>query len=99
MQVASLNHVLPIDDRAAERMNPAIAGRPDLMAGRKTLTVYQGMTGMSENAFINIKNQSHSITADVVVPKDGAGEVPIGPGRSLRRLGAVREGRQACLYL
>ena len=52
MQVASLNHVLPIDDRAAERMNPAIAGRPDLMAGRKTLTVYQGMTGMSENTFI-----------------------------------------------
>jgi len=27
---------------------------------------------MSENAFINTKNQSHSITADVVVPKQGA---------------------------
>jgi arylsulfatase len=80
MQVASVNHVLPIDDRAAERMNPAIAGRPDLMAGRKSLTVYEGMTGMSENAFINIKNQSHSITADVVVPKDGADGVLLAQG-------------------
>ena len=80
MQVASLNHVLPIDDRSIERMNPAIAGRPDLMAGRKTLTVYQGMTGMSENTFINTKNQSHSITADVVVPKDGAEGVLLAQG-------------------
>ena len=80
MQVASGNHVLPIDDRAAERMNPAIAGRPDLMAGRKTLTVYQGMVGMSENTFINIKNQSHSITADVVVAKNGANGVLLAQG-------------------
>ena len=80
MQVASANHVLPIDDRAAERMNPAIAGRPDLMAGRKTLTVYQGMVGMSENTFINIKNQSHSITADVVVAKNGANGVLLAQG-------------------
>jgi arylsulfatase A-like enzyme len=80
MQVASENHVLPIDDRSIERMNPAIAGRPDLMAGRKSLTVYPGMTGMSENTFINTKNQSHSITADVVVPKDGAEGVLLAQG-------------------
>jgi arylsulfatase A-like enzyme len=80
MRVASENHVLPIDDRSIERMNPAIAGRPDLMAGRKTLTVYPGMTGMSENTFINTKNQSHSITADVVVPKDGAEGVLLAQG-------------------
>jgi hypothetical protein len=61
-------------------MNPAIAGRPDLMAGRKTLTVYQGMAGMSENAFINIKNQSHSITADGVVPKNGSNGVLLAQG-------------------
>jgi arylsulfatase len=35
------------------------------MGGRTTLTVFQGMTGMSENAFINTKNQSHTITAEV----------------------------------
>ena len=67
--------VLPLDDRTLERMNPATAGRPDLMAGRTSLTVYQGMTGMSENVFINVKNRSHTITADVEVPKGGANGV------------------------
>jgi hypothetical protein len=64
--------VLPLDDRTLERLNAALAGRPDLMAGRTFLTVYQGMTGMSENAFINVKNRSHTITADVEVPQGGA---------------------------
>jgi len=61
-------NVLPIDDRVFERVNPAIAGRPDLMGGRTSLTVYDGMTGMSENVFINIKNRSHTITAEVTIP-------------------------------
>ena len=71
MKEASINHVLPIDDRSTERLNPAIAGRPDLMGGRTSLTVYEGMVGMSENVFINVKNRSHTITADVVVPEKG----------------------------
>jgi arylsulfatase A-like enzyme len=67
--------VLPLDDRTLERLNPALVGRPDLMAGRTSLTVYQGMTGMSENVFINTKNRSHTITADVEVPQGGANGV------------------------
>ena len=59
------NHVLPIDDRRSERFNAAIAGRPDLMGDRTSLTVYPGMTGMTENAFINVKNRSYTITAPV----------------------------------
>jgi arylsulfatase A-like enzyme len=59
------NNVYPIDDRRSERFNPAIAGRPDLLGGRKTLTVYPGMTGMLENAFINVKGVHHTITAEV----------------------------------
>jgi arylsulfatase A-like enzyme len=70
MKEAVKNHVLPIDDRRAERFNPALAGRPDLMAGRTSLTVYPGMTGMLENAFINVKNRSYTITAPVEL-KDG----------------------------
>jgi len=62
------NHVFPIDDRRSERFNPAIAGRPDLLGGRKTLTVYPGMTGMLENAFINVKGVRHTITAEVELP-------------------------------
>ncbi len=64
--------VLPIDDRTLERLNAALVGRPDLMAGRTSLTVYQGMLGMSENVFINVKNRSHTITAEVDIPKSGA---------------------------
>ena len=59
------NHVLPIDDRRAERFNAAIAGRPDLMGSRTALTVYPGMVGITENAFINVKNRAYTITAPV----------------------------------
>src|SRR2546426_7423830 len=59
------NHVLPIDDRRSERFDASIAGRPDLMGNRTSLTVYPGMTGMAENAFINVKNRSYMITAPV----------------------------------
>ncbi len=69
------NYVLPLDDRFLERMNAAAVGRPDLMAGRTSLTVYEGMAGMSENVFINTKNRSHAITAEVEVPKGGAAGV------------------------
>jgi arylsulfatase A-like enzyme len=67
--------VLPLDDRMEERFIAALVGRPDLMAGRTSLTVHEGMTGMSENVFINLKNQSHTITADVEIPKNGANGV------------------------
>ncbi len=65
MKEAERNHVLPIDDRRSERFNADIAGRPDLMGGRRSLTVYPGMTGMMENVFINIKGVRHSVTAEV----------------------------------
>ena len=55
--------------------NAAMVGRPDLMAGRTSLTVYEGMIGMSENVFINVKNRSHTITAEVEIPKKGANGV------------------------
>ena len=59
------NHVLPIDDRRSERFMASIAGRPDLLGGRKSMTVYPGMTGLLENAFINVKGVHHTVTADV----------------------------------
>ena len=62
---ATRNHVFPIDDRRSERFNAEIAGRPDLLGNRTSLTVYEGMTGISENAFINTKNKSYSITAEI----------------------------------
>jgi arylsulfatase len=75
MAEAEKYNVLPIDDRSIERFDPKIAGRPDLMDGRTSLTVYEGMTGMMENAFINVKNNSLTITAEVEIPKSGANGV------------------------
>jgi arylsulfatase len=63
MQEAEKNHVLPLDDRSIERFDSLSAGRPDLMAGRTSLILYPGMIGMLENAFINLKNASFTLTA------------------------------------
>jgi len=73
-------HVLPIDDRVIERVNPALAGRPDLMDGRTSLTLFDGMNGMLENTFINVKNQSKTITAELEIPEDGANGVILAQG-------------------
>ena len=73
-------NVLPLDDRVLERFNAAIAGRPDLMGPRTSLTLYEGMIGLPENAFINMKNRSYTVTAELDIPKDGAEGVIIAPG-------------------
>jgi arylsulfatase len=65
-------NVLPIDDRTAERFNPELAGRPDLMAGRSSMRLDGYAKRVSENAAPNTKNKSFSVTAELVVPKDGA---------------------------
>ncbi|MGO8749464.1 MAG: arylsulfatase [Thermoguttaceae bacterium] len=64
-------NVLPIDDRKTERFNPDVAGRPELIRGN-TQMLYSGMIGLPENIVLNVKNKSHAVTAQVVVPKDGA---------------------------
>ena len=58
-------NVLPLDDRREELFDPNQAGRPDLMFGRKSLTLYEGMGGLLENDFINIKNASFTIEAEI----------------------------------
>ena len=79
LKQAIANHVLPIDDRTVERFDAKIAGRPDLMAGRTSLTLYSGMS-VNENSFINLKNTSHSISADVSIPEGGANGVLLAQG-------------------
>jgi arylsulfatase len=75
-------HVLPLDDRILERMIASMVGRPDLFAGRNSLTLAEGMTGMMENAFLNVKNKSVTITAEVDVPEGGGnGAVLVQGGR------------------
>jgi len=73
--------VLPLDDRRAERLNPDLAGRPQLIKG-KTQILFSGMGRLTENSVVNIKNKSYSVTAEVVVPKSGAKGVIIAQGGS-----------------
>jgi arylsulfatase len=80
MKEAIKNRALPIDDRVIERVNAKLAGRPDLMGDRTSLTLSEGMDSMSENVFINIKNRSLSITADLEIPKGGADGVILAQG-------------------
>jgi arylsulfatase A-like enzyme len=80
IQEAIKHRALPIDDRVVERVNAAIAGRPDLMGDRTSLTLSEGMDSMSENVFINIKNRSLSITAEVEIPEGGANGVILAQG-------------------
>jgi arylsulfatase A-like enzyme len=72
LQEAAKYHVLPMDDRVFERLDGAAVGRPDLMGGRTSMTLAEGMTGMMESVFINVKNRSKTITAEVSVPETGA---------------------------
>jgi arylsulfatase len=99
MSEAEKYHALPIDDRVIARMNPAIAGRPDIMGDRMSLTLYDGMDGMLENTFINVKNRSKTITAKIDVPNGGANGVILGQGG---RFGGwslyVKDGKPAYTY-
>jgi arylsulfatase len=77
---ASKYNVFPLDDRRYERFNPAIAGRPDLPAGRESMTFYPGMTHLMEMTVLNVKNRSHTITAEVEIPEGRADGVLIAQG-------------------
>jgi len=72
-------NVLPLDDRFAERGNPEIAGRPQLITGNRQL-LFGGMGRLTENSIVNYKNKSHSVTAEVVVPSSGAQGVIVAVG-------------------
>jgi arylsulfatase len=74
--------VLPLDDRMTEKMNPDTAGRPMLIKGNTQL-LFRGMGRLLENCVLNLKNKSHSVTAEIVVPDDGAEGVIISQGANI----------------
>jgi arylsulfatase A-like enzyme len=99
MTEAEKYHVLPIDDRTIERTNPALAGRPDVLGDRKSLTLYEGMQGMLENTFMNIKNRSSTITAELEIPAGHANGAILSQGG---RFGGwslyIKDGKPAYTY-
>jgi len=79
---ATRYNVLPMDDDLARRMNSDTAGRPVLIKG-KTQILFGGMGHLSENTVLNIKNKSHSVTAEIDVPQSGAEGVIIAQGSNI----------------
>ena len=99
MKEAKKHNVLPIDDRTIERTNATLAGRPDVIGDRKSLTLYEGMQGMLENTFMNVKNRSSKVTAELDIPAEGANGAILAQGG---RFGGwslyMKDGKPAYTY-
>ena len=72
-------NVLPLDDRRIDRFNADLVGRPVLVRGNSQI-LFGGMGRLSESSILNVKNKSHAVTAEVVVPEGGAQGVVIAQG-------------------
>ncbi|MBI5839197.1 MAG: arylsulfatase [Chloroflexi bacterium] len=72
-------NVLPLDDRRVERFNSDLAGRPVLIRGKSQL-LFSGMGRLAENVALNLKNKSHAVTAEVVLPDGDANGVIVAQG-------------------
>jgi len=79
LEEARKYNVLPLDDRRIERFNADLAGRPTLVTGNSQI-LFGGMGRLTENTVLNIKNKSHAVTAEIVVPDEGAQGVIIAQG-------------------
>jgi arylsulfatase len=79
MEEARKYNVLPLDDRRVERFNSDLAGRPTLIQEKSQL-LFGGMGRLAENVVLNVKNKSHSVTAQLQVPEGGAEGVIISQG-------------------
>ena len=95
---AARYNVLPLDDRRVERFNPDLAGRPQLVRGNSQL-LFGGMARLSENSILVLKNKSHAVTAQIVVPEGGAQGVIIAQGGAFGGWSLyLHEGRPAYCY-
>ena len=79
---ATRYNVLPLDDNLGARLNSDTAGRPQLIKGKSQI-MFGSMGRLSENSVINVKNKSHSVTAEIVVPTSGAEGVIVAQGGNI----------------
>ena len=79
---ATRYNVLPLDDNLGARLNSDTAGRPQLIKGKSQI-LFGSMGRLSENSVLNLKNKSHSVTAEIVVPATGAEGVIVAQGGNI----------------
>jgi len=95
---ATKYNVLPLDDRRAERFNPDLAGRPQLVRGNRQL-LFGGMKRLSENSIVAMKNKSYAVTAEIDVPAEGAKGVIAAQGGAFGGWSLyAKDGRPAYCY-
>ena len=75
-------NVLPLDDNLGARFDADTAGRPMLIRGNSQV-LFGSMGRLSENSVVNVKNKSHAVTAEIVVPAAGAEGVIIAQGGNI----------------
>ncbi len=98
MAEAEKYHVLPIDDRLLERTNAALMGRPTVLGDRTSMTLGEGMKGMGVDVFLDLRNKSYTITADVEVKANGNGVIVCQGGRFGGLSFYVKNGKPAFTY-
>ena len=98
MKEAERYHVLPLDDRLLERTNAALMGRPTVMGDRTSVTYGEGMKGMGVDIFIDLRNTSYMITADVEVKENGNGVIVCQGGRFGGLSFYMKDGKPAFTY-
>ena len=98
MKEAEKYHVLPLDDRLLERTNAALMGRPTVMGDRTSVTYGEGMRGMGVDIFIDLRNTSYTITAEVAVDANGNGVIVCQGGRFGGLSFYLKNGKPAFSY-
>lgn len=98
MREAEKYHALPLDDRTFERMVASDMGRPTVMEGRTSVTLGEGMKGLGVDIFIDLRNTSYTMTADVEVGANGNGVIVCQGGRFGGLTLYVRNGKPSFSY-
>jgi arylsulfatase A-like enzyme len=98
MAEAEKYHVLPLDDRLLERTNAELMGRPTVMGSRNTVTYGEGMKGMGVDVFIDLRNTSYTITAEVAIDAKGNGVIVCQGGRFGGLSFYIKSGKPAFSY-
>lgn len=98
LEEARKYNVLPLDDRAIERLSAELAGRPSIAKGTRQV-FYPGMTRISEASVLNMKNKSFQVTAQLGVPEGGASGTIVAQGGAYGGWGLLlHEGAARFVY-
>ena len=96
---ATKYNVLPLDDRRVERFNADLAGRPAAHQRQPPAAVRRHGAADRRTRWWCVKNKSHAVTAQIVVPDGGAEGVIVAQGGAFGGWSLyLKDGRPAYCY-